>query len=102
VSRESELADLAAAAWAEVQRIMEIADPGAIDALPEGGGLAFDDRTEPPLVSFRFGDTTLSYDAATGAVLRTEEGVEQRAYDSEGRPLDGVIEDPGPGDPRLN
>ncbi len=104
MSREDETFELGRIAWAQVQRVLGIADPALLGDLPSGGEFWVDARTAPPLVGFGFeqADMVLYFDFGTQTVAEIRGDGAERAWDARGRPV--LILDPPPGanDPGLN
>jgi len=103
VSREDEAIELSRIAWAQVERVLGIADPGLLGDLPDGGEFWVDPRIAPPLVGFGFdqAEMVLYFDFATQAVAQIQGDEEERGWDARGRPVQ-ILDPPRSSHPGWN
>ena len=99
MSRDDEAIELGRIAWAQVERVLGIAEPGLLSHLRDGGEFWVDARTAPPLVGFGCdqADMVLYFDFCTQTVARVQGDGEERAWDACGRPVQ-ILDPPVPGD----
>lgn len=104
MSREDETFELGRIAWAQVQRVLGIADPTLLGGLPGGGEFWVDSRTAPPLVGFGFDqvDMVLYFDFGTQTVAQIQGDGAERAWDARGRPVQILDPPPVSSEPGLN
>ena len=104
MNREDESLELGRIAWAQVERVLGIADPALLGNLPDGGEFWVDARTVPPLVGFGFdeADMVLYFDFGTQTVAQIQGDGEERAWDARGKPVRILDPPPGPNHAALN